>query len=957
MQLGNNEVWSAGLDGVWVFDPANKKIKYLNSSTGFQFDAVSTVINDSTGKIWISSLYYININRIHVISTGRDSVYTIGKAQGLDNMIVNILEVDRNQVWLTADDAIYIMNPNLMSMRKVVTNEKQYDFGHGSIMKDDQGQVWLGTRSGGINILNAKGLLPEYLDARSGLSGSSVWALAEDDGKKVWIGGLRDQVSSNSGFVNILDSAREKVFDLSKVIGKSFYQAEAMVKDKKGRILIGIAPVGLYIFDQDKKNMIYVGKQQGLLIDSKSTSTLLADSRGFYWVSTGKDIARYDPSSGRLIVLNSLLDHKTASIYCQFESSSGQVWVGTMEQGLYIFDSTRQKVEHFFLPGNDLRNNIYSLAEDNRHRIWAATDNGVFVFDRVNNQYFILNAKDGLNTQANYTLMHVKDRMYIGGLNGMAILTEKPFDSSNGEKSLKYKYDKFDRKNGLLYRDFHSLNLNASDNKLWFPIDLKVLAVVNQPEEVSGPDPAYITGIKILDSSLVFSDFSFKAYLKQNPDTLWDTANQTFYVPDKLPSDTSYQKNNNIQWDSTAGPYLLPVNLKLPYKQNYLSFQFNLVTYKSRANIRYRYILEGIDLKWREVTGQNISENYRDLNPGKYVFKVSGSSSNGIWSKPAEMSFTILPPWWQSWWAYLIYILSFILSITAYTRFRARKLTSDKLQLENLIQIRTKELAQSLEDLKSAQSQLIQSEKMASLGELTAGIAHEIQNPLNFVNNFSDINQDLIDELNEEIDRGNTSEVKIIAESIRENESKINQHGKRADSIVKGMLQHSRASTGQKESTDINALADEYLRLAFHGLRAKDKTFNVTLETDYDNTLGKVHLIPQEFGRVLLNLYNNAFYAVMEKRNLSNEKFEPTVSVSTRKHNGKVEISVKDNGPGVPEKVKDKIFQPFFTTKPTGQGTGLGLSLSYDIIKAHGGELTVETKPGEGSRFLIRIPV
>jgi signal transduction histidine kinase len=263
----------------------------------------------------------------------------------------------------------------------------------------------------------------------------------------------------------------------------------------------------------------------------------------------------------------------------------------------------------------------------------------------------------------------------------------------------------------------------------------------------------------------------------------------------------------------------------------------------------------------------------------------------------------------------------------------------------------------TLAELKSTQTQLIQSEKMASLGELTAGIAHEIQNPLNFVNNFSDINQDLIDELNEEIDRGNTREVKIIAESIRENESKINQHGKRADSIVKGMLQHSRASTGQKETTDINALADEYLRLAFHGLWAKDNTFNATLETDFDNTIGKVHLIPQEFGRVLLNLYNNAFYAVMEKRNLSNEKFEPTVSVSTRKHNGKVEISVKDNGPGVPEKVKDKIFQPFFTTKPTGQGTGLGLSLSYDIIKAHGGELTVETTPGEGSRFIIGIPV
>jgi C4-dicarboxylate-specific signal transduction histidine kinase len=276
------------------------------------------------------------------------------------------------------------------------------------------------------------------------------------------------------------------------------------------------------------------------------------------------------------------------------------------------------------------------------------------------------------------------------------------------------------------------------------------------------------------------------------------------------------------------------------------------------------------------------------------------------------------------------------------------------------------ELLHTLEELKSTQSQLIQSEKMASLGELTAGIAHEIQNPLNFVNNFSDVNRELLAELKGEIEKGNTDEVKALADNLIENEEKINHHGKRADAIVKGMLQHSRKSSGQKEPTDINILTEEYLRLSYHGLRAKDKTFNATMKTDFDETIGKINVIPQDIGRVLLNLFNNAFYAVSEKKKHQPENYEPTVFVSTKRLGGNVEICVKDNGSGIPRNIIDKIFQPFFTTKPTGEGTGLGLSLSYDIIKAHGGTLKVETVSAElekdgkddgGTEFIITLPV
>ena len=265
-------------------------------------------------------------------------------------------------------------------------------------------------------------------------------------------------------------------------------------------------------------------------------------------------------------------------------------------------------------------------------------------------------------------------------------------------------------------------------------------------------------------------------------------------------------------------------------------------------------------------------------------------------------------------------------------------------------------IEQAYAELKSTQSLLIQSEKMASLGELTAGIAHEIQNPLNFVNNFSDVNSELLEELKIEAEKGNLGGMKAIASDLVSNEQKISHHGKRADAIVKGMLQHSRTGSGAKEPSDINRLADEYVRLAYQCFRARDKSFNATFSTEFDNGLDKVNIIPQEIGRVILNLINNAFYAVNERAKQGVPGYEPTVIVGTRRLQNRIEISVKDNGNGISPSIKDKIFQPFFTTKPAGQGTGLGLSLSYDIVKAHGGELKVETKEGEGSEFIIRLP-
>jgi signal transduction histidine kinase len=481
-----------------------------------------------------------------------------------------------------------------------------------------------------------------------------------------------------------------------------------------------------------------------------------------------------------------------------------------------------------------------------------------------------------------------------------------------------------------------------------------------------------IKGMNIMDQNPVFMKSGFITSQLSEGDTLWTSDRTKGFLKNNFPSDSSYLFQNKIQWDSISPGFQMPINLRLPYDQHSFNFSFVNQSALGRDKIYYRYILEGEDSEWSDVSPKSISRIYYNLVPGDYTFKVATRGSNGVWSEPATLSFEILPPWWQTWWAYLLFASLFGGMTYAIVYVRSQYLKKENRILEEKVLHRTSQLKKSIDDLKSTQSQLIQSEKMASLGELTAGIAHEIQNPLNFVNNFAELSVELADELKAELTKidlepSQKMELESITNDIIQNQQKIYHHGKRADTIVKGMLQHSRAGSGQKELTDINALADEYLRLSYHGLRAKDKSFNADFKMDFDPDLPKINVVPQDLGRVFLNLINNAFYACSQssKGSKSLEDFKPLVTVSTKTKGDKIEISIKDNGPGIPDAIKDKIFQPFFTTKPTGQGTGLGLSLSYDIVKAHGGELKVESMTADsfpvdqarqGTEFTIILP-
>jgi len=398
----------------------------------------------------------------------------------------------------------------------------------------------------------------------------------------------------------------------------------------------------------------------------------------------------------------------------------------------------------------------------------------------------------------------------------------------------------------------------------------------------------------------------------------------------------------------------VPENLVLSYRANSISIDFAAIEPALQNQVNYQYKLEGYNDDWSSLSN-NSTAVFGNLGQGHYTFKLKAAGPSGIWSE-TDYSFSVLPPWWATLWAYCLYAFLFIASGFGVYRIQKHqiiRIERERTREKELMQAR--EIEKAYKELKNTQAQLIQSEKMASLGELTAGIAHEIQNPLNFVNNFSEVNAELIDELKKELSAGSRQLAEELADDIKANQEKINHHGKRADAIVKGMLHHSRTSTGVKESTDINALCDEYLRLSYHGLRAKSKSFNAKFETDFDASLERINVVPQDIGRVVLNLINNAFYAVNEKSGQLSEGYEPTVFVSTKKDGSKISIRVKDNGNGIPESIKEKIFQPFFTTKPTGQGTGLGLSLSYDIIKVHGGEICLETKENEGSTFTIEL--
>jgi len=605
------------------------------------------------------------------------------------------------------------------------------------------------------------------------------------------------------------------------------------------------------------------------------------------------------------------------------EVTDSHIWVGIGQQGLTRIDLTTNAVKAYSFDPNDQfsisSNNIFDIYEDEKGFVWLTTDAGLNILDPNTGQFKHFTEEDGLPTNLTESILPGENgEMWISTQSGLSQMV-------SNESMGKVTFINYNTEDGLGGNTFIAQTaVKTADGKMYFGGDHGLNAVNKITTNNIAPD-------------IIISDFLI--------------SNKSVYDMGK---------------ESPLTKDLLDVNdVKLSHSQNNLSFEFAALHYSNPRKNQYAHFLKGHDKDW--VYDNRNYASYTNLNPGEYEFIIRASNAYGVWNeKGKSLRITISPPWWKTWWAYVLYATLFVLGLFSFDKGMRKRM-----RMKERERTREKELAQAQEikkaytKLKSTQSQLIHSEKMASLGELTAGIAHEIQNPLNFVNNFSEVSVDMIEELSEEMKEGNQDEVDSITNDLKQNLEKIHHHGERASSIVKGMLEHSRAGDGKKEPTDLNAMADEYIRLAYHGLRAKDKSFNADYKIDLDENLPKIKVVGQDIARVVLNLISNAFHACAERSRSAvsaeasakaDSDYKPLVTISTKKLDKMVEIKVTDNGGGIPANILDKIFQPFFTTKASGEGTGLGLSLSYDIItKGHGGDLKVETKVGEGSKFTIQL--
>ena len=881
----------------------------------------------------------------------------------------------------TRGDGLTIYDPKKQTFEKVSFRVVDDLFGGSvrSIAEDTGGSLWLGTWGDGVieldkNYREVKRYKYDSTNARS-ISNNQVRVIKPDNKGQLWIG-------TNSG-LNILNT---KTNTLQRVVSKQTKQYPAQLVAEVEKLISSDQKVGAIEKVTDNQNLslpieikeassywvMSVGEIVGLNRadfgwienEAKDTVWLMGDFDHTFHaggapknrieitsvaLQPGKYTLRYHtddshafdkwneaaPTQTSLYGI-ALLKPQNENQFQSFQSpvvpeheeliidgvnvndievTDNYIWVAAAGSGLNKINPVTNSVNHYKHNPEDnnslSHNNILDIMQDSKGMIWLATNEGINKFDPTTETFTRYTEADGLPTNLTVGIVEGDDgEMWIASQNGLSQMV-------TNKKLNKVTFINYNSSDGLGTDVFLQLaSTRAADGRFYFGSETGLTTFSNITSNKTPP--------AIIISNLFISNKS------------------VLDMKEKSPLTESLLEAKNIS---------------LAFNQNNLSFDFAALHYANPQKNQYAHILKGYDQDW--IYDNRNFAAYTNLDPGKYEFIVRAANAFGIWNETGKSIEVIIhPPWWRTWWAYSSYTILFALFAFTTDRGvrRGIKLRERERSRERELK-QAKEIEKAYNELKSTQAQLIQSEKMASLGELTAGIAHEIQNPLNFVNNFSEVNKELIEEMKQEIEKGNFSEVKTLANDIAANEEKIAFHGKRAEGIVKGMLQHSRSSSGQKEPTDINALADEYLRLAYHGLRAKDKSFNASMKTDFDESIGKINAVPQDIGRVILNLITNAFYAVTERKSQgTSSDYEPTVTVSTKRTGNKVEIRVSDNGNGIPQAIISKIFQPFFTTKPSGKGTGLGLSMSYEIVtKGHGGELKVETKEGEGSTFIIRL--
>ena len=788
------------------------------------------------------------------------------------------------------------------------------------ICEDSTHAIWIGTYLGGISRYDPLSKITTRYKSGNGFPDSTTWnGFISKDGI-LWVS-------------TELSTTLYRADPISKTISfiKTSGQVHGILEDKMGWIWVATLGEGVLQFDENKtlfRQFKHSSTDHTSIFNDSIDCLYKNPGEDTIWLGTEHGVAVMNTTTKKFTRLEykgkpaGWFDYKIIDIN---EDRDGNMWFGSFEGGLLKYNYKNGQLKQWLSDSKDSgsagTNLITNIYEDKERNIWVGAIGGKGAFNK-------LNSTTG------------KFRSYLPANIGICMYQDKLGVLWAGTQTGLFRYSKtedefipfFDSQSAISNKRVYGIT-GDKDNNLWLSSPSAIVKINSTRN-----------GFYVYDSKFGIWENSI------NPHSIIRTSNDQILVGNEMgyfaffPQEfsistkslklliTDFYFNRSAGLASEGNRFLKDIDkenqLSLAYNQNNFGFKFIAFDYGAPKGIKYYTMLENFDPEWHE-SGIEKSIYYFNLVPGDYVFHVKAYGSNES-NGERQIRIHISPPWWKTWWAYILYGLLLITGIFVIVRIQKERIIREerqKTQERELAQ--AKEIEKAYTELKATQAQLIQSEKMASLGELTAGIAHEIQNPMNFINNFSDLNAELIDEMKEEIKSGNLEELAGVADILKENNLKINFHGRRADSIVKGMLMHSRTGSRLKEPTNINDLADEYLRLAYHGLRAKDNSFNVTMKTNFDPTVKLVNIVPQDIGRMLLNLYNNAFYAVTEKRMQAGQDYEPTVEVSTSKAGKNVEIKVKDNGNGIPQKVLEKIFQPFFTTKPTGTGDGIGFVVEF----------------------------
>ena len=896
--------------GVRTFDSVSAAFQSIDLEGGIGSTIITSLYEDTDGSLWIGTagggLHKLDADN-RQYSYRRDE----NRSDALSHNFVRTIMSDRQGVlWIGTYGGLNWFDRARKSFR-IYTHERGREQSLSSntvlsVTQTSDSTVWVGTDEGLNRLIDANGTFERFMPPEALGGGQQfITTLYESRAGQFWVG------------------TRQGLLEFNRVRGSfrsvllNGHVVSAIHEDSTGQLWVGSLDTGLVHYNPatGASEEISHDPERSSSLSHQTVQFVEESSDGIIWIGTAGgldrlvdednggvfDHFRHDPSDS-----TSISDSSIMALHARI---NGELWIGTEAGGLnkFIPNNPGEGFKAYTETSSDLPGNaVRAIVEDESGFLWLSTSRGLARFDPVTETFRVF---DSERTP------------------GLRSLTDAAFSSPSG-----------------------SLFFGGADGLIAF-----------DPSQISTSNPyppqVALTSVRILEEKVVHGE---DAPLREAAPV----------------ADVIY----------------------LDHDHTVVTFEFAALHFSDPDRNRYAVMLDGFEDEWRDL-GLERRAVYTGLDPGRYTLRVKAASADGVWSEePLAVRIHVAPPWWRTIWAYLLYALLFVGLVVVADRFqRERLLRQERVRAEHreaelraemaeieakVLKVENERKAAELEQahelekaytaleeshqhLKTTQTQLIQAEKLASLGQLTAGIAHEIKNPLNFVTNFAELSVDLADELNEELSADPSRpvgevlpEVSDLIEDLKENARRIHDHGQRAGKIVHAMLQHSRGGAGEASAVNINEFVEEYINLAFHGQRARDVEFDVEMKLDFDQEAGEVELIPQDIGRVLINLLGNAFYAVQEESKKRGEGFRPTVFVSTKRCARTVEIRIADNGPGIPEDIRRKIFEPFFTTKPSGEGTGLGLSLSYEIVtQGHGGALSLESSEGEGATFIVELPI